>query len=289
MPERIDYTGYENEYIKVNCITNDKITQKLNIGLKNRTEFWNCTCKKCGKTFNTRKTNVEKIKSCGCSRRYKNIVPIGTKYGSLTVVGIDWDRTKEYYNKGKQIGMFYFCQCDCGSPIKSYRYNSIKFGHTKSCGCSKFNNPLIIEDLTGKTFNRLTVIGRDVDRDKNKTKGSNCHWLCKCSCGNPKLKSVTGWQLKSGKTKSCGCYSSELTIARNKDTSIKRNRPEKYKNNSPEYNDNVIKVWDENHEYSFIIDKEDWDIVSKWYWRKDLSKKNKNKQYWVTNQKKRRY
>ncbi len=48
---------------------------------------------------------------------------------------IDWERTQTEYDKGHQLGVFYKCQCECGN-IKTYRLNSIKFGHIKSCGCS---------------------------------------------------------------------------------------------------------------------------------------------------------
>ena len=55
-------------------------------------------------------------------------------------------------------------------------------------------------DLTGKRFERLTVIeiaGRDA---KNRIR-----WRCKCDCGNETL--VQTGKLTSGGTKSCGCWS----------------------------------------------------------------------------------
>ena len=53
-------------------------------------------------------------------------------------------------------------------------------------------------DLTGKVFNRLTVI----KRDRNNKYGRRM-WLCQCSCGN--IKPVIGQLLKEGRVKSCGC------------------------------------------------------------------------------------
>ena len=64
-----------------------------------------------------------------------------------------------------------------------------------------------IIDLTGKKFGRLTVIKRVAN------KGKRARWLCKCECG--KTIEVQGTNLKSGNTKSCGCYKSEITIKRN--------------------------------------------------------------------------
>lgn len=54
-------------------------------------------------------------------------------------------------------------------------------------------------DLTGKTFNKLTVIKQD------ETKYTN--WICKCECG--KIKSINGSSIKRGRVKSCGCLQIE--------------------------------------------------------------------------------
>jgi hypothetical protein len=59
-------------------------------------------------------------------------------------------------------------------------------------------------DLTGKTFGRLTVL----DLDKHKTgHGHGRFWQCKCICGNE--TSVASHKLKTGHTKSCGCWQKE--------------------------------------------------------------------------------
>ena len=54
-------------------------------------------------------------------------------------------------------------------------------------------------DLTGKKFGRLTVI----ERSYPNTKWGLPRWLCKCSCGTEKV--IDSSNLKSGRTKSCGC------------------------------------------------------------------------------------
>lgn len=56
-------------------------------------------------------------------------------------------------------------------------------------------------DLTGRKFNRLTVIKRDGSQNKKAV------WLCKCDCG--KEIRVLGVSLLSGNTKSCGCLQRE--------------------------------------------------------------------------------
>ena len=57
-------------------------------------------------------------------------------------------------------------------------------------------------DLTGQVFSRLTVISR-----AENNKDGNVQWNCLCICGN-ETKALTG-DLKSGKTKSCGCLNIE--------------------------------------------------------------------------------
>lgn len=54
------------------------------------------------------------------------------------------------------------------------------------------------KDLTGNRFCRLTVIEK---AGINSSRGAT--WLCKCECGS--YVTVDGSNLKSGRTKSCGC------------------------------------------------------------------------------------
>lgn len=55
------------------------------------------------------------------------------------------------------------------------------------------------KDMTGEKEGRLKVLRR-VENDKY----GNARWLCLCDCGNQ--VTVNGQHLRSGKTKSCGCY-----------------------------------------------------------------------------------
>ena len=62
-------------------------------------------------------------------------------------------------------------------------------------------------DMSGQRFGRMLVIDLDVDRiEKRKKSGKKqiLYWNCICDCGNK--KSVDGYSLRSGQTKSCGCY-----------------------------------------------------------------------------------
>lgn len=58
-------------------------------------------------------------------------------------------------------------------------------------------------NLIGQKFGRLTVLKYVYSKYKKR------HWLCQCKCGNVSIVSTS--QLKSGKTKSCGCLRRETT------------------------------------------------------------------------------
>ena len=59
-------------------------------------------------------------------------------------------------------------------------------------------------DLTGKKFDRLTVLRRAPNGNSKQTM-----WICQCECGNTTI--VEGQNLKIGRVKSCGCLRAERT------------------------------------------------------------------------------
>lgn len=203
---------------------------------------------------------------------------IGKKYNYLTITDIDFEKSYDSYFNKTYHRIYVKTKCECGNIPPSNQLTSIKTGHIKSCGCSRFNNPLTIKDLTGQKFGKLTVIGRDVERDKSNMlngKHSPVHWLCRCDCGNPNLSSVVGYQLKTGRTQSCGCYASEQISKRNKKYSTKTNIV-------IDNEDGTYYLLDENNN-KCLIDKADYEIIKNWYWRKINKRGNINKGYWITN------
>jgi len=66
-----------------------------------------------------------------------------------------------------------------------------------------------VKDILGKRFSRLTVIAR-----AGSDNGGSAKWLCKCVCGMKRI--IYSHSLVSGKTKSCGCLSKEVTGAMNR-------------------------------------------------------------------------
>lgn len=115
----------------------------------------------------------------------------GRIFGRLRVIGFA-------HTNGRRNACWY-CVCECGAQVIATSPNLIT-GTTKSCGCMRRN---IRNDLTGRTFGRLTVVSFS---HKNKT--GSAYWLCRCECG--KLVTVQGGSLCNGNSKSCGCLGREL-------------------------------------------------------------------------------
>lgn len=67
------------------------------------------------------------------------------------------------------------------------------------------------EDLSGKIFGRLVVLEQTEDYVSPKGK-HHSRWLCKCNCGSSDKIIVAGYNLKSGKTLSCGCLRKENAV-----------------------------------------------------------------------------
>lgn len=73
-------------------------------------------------------------------------------------------------------------------------------------------------DIKGKKYGRLTVV-KDVGCDRF----GQIIWECLCDCGN--TCTVKGADLRSGNTKSCGCYNAEKKTARIKKQTVNHSNP----------------------------------------------------------------
>lgn len=142
-------------------------------------------------------------KSCGCSRKGKEINPkmgkpkmdiIGMKLNKLTVISED-EETK--------AGVV---RCECGTEytipnIRGRVATLRKNGMCKKCRAKE--RPKKYTDIEPKTkFDYLTVIKRVEDNDYGEAQ-----YECRCQCGTKKI--VTGKNLANRKTKSCGCIKSQ--------------------------------------------------------------------------------
>ena len=96
----------------------------------------------------------------------------------------------------KKRGRVYKCKCNCGVIVD---LPGIYLGRGyKSCGClQKENRQRNIP--SGTVFGRLKVIEK-----ANLIHGRGYKYLCQCECGEQ--VNILGSHLRSGDTKSCGCF-----------------------------------------------------------------------------------
>ena len=105
-------------------------------------------------------------------------------------------------------------------------------------------------DLTGKKFGRLTVLGLA------EKKGKKRMWRCICSCPLKKEIIVSGSNLVTGHTTSCGCYMKERTSKTHK------------KYNDYEVQEDYVIMYTTKGE-PFFVDLEDFWKVKNICWHKD--------------------
>lgn len=134
----------------------------------------------------------------------------GQKFGRLTVLSL-----VPREERPDQKHAYWYCQCDCGTIKKVESYH-LRKGQIQSCGCystEKFieynksdkHKQDVSEQKTkseiGNIYGQLTVL----ERANNRRYGCAA-WKCKCSCGNEII--VSGRELRTGDTQSCGCLKS---------------------------------------------------------------------------------
>lgn len=61
------------------------------------------------------------------------------------------------------------------------------------------------QDITGNKYNRWTVL----HKSENKSNRGRWLWVCQCDCGA--IREIEANSLKSGNSKSCGCWKRERT------------------------------------------------------------------------------
>jgi len=155
----------------------------------------------------------------------------GKKFNMLTVIEPSHSTYRINKNGKKIKDNFWKAKCDCGNDTVVHARNLLT-KHTISCGCQRSN----VVDISGKKFNRLIAI-EHVGSSKQRA----AKWRCVCDCGNESI--VTANSLKSGNTKSCGCYIKEW----NRKPKPKRR---KYKNRPKYYSrwyDMKMRCYDESH------------------------------------------
>lgn len=115
------------------------------------------------------------------------------KFGRLTPLYVS--------GRSKNKTLIWHCACDCGNETDVFSTN-LRSGKTTSCGC--LQKEKVSKDIIGQKFGYLTVLSQE-----GKTKNGQLKWKCKCDCGT--IIVVEGTKLRSGNTKSCGCFQKEQT------------------------------------------------------------------------------
>lgn len=156
--------------------------------------YWKCKCS-CGNIKSIRGSALKAglSKSCGCKKNRKDIK--GQKFDHL--IALEPTEQKSYGS------IVWKCQCDCGNIT----YKSVqKLNEKKNLSCGCVSSCLKKESLIGQQFGKLTVISLDKEKTNNDIYNRS-FWICKCECGS--IKSISGNNLRTYQTLSCGCLSSQ--------------------------------------------------------------------------------
>lgn len=118
---------------------------------------------------------------------------VGREFGKLIVI-----RQASSNERGRAQ---WVCRCTCSdSKYVVILGNHLLSGNTRSCGCEKLTGARRYNasfDITGKTFNRLTVL-----------QWCGMYSLCRCTCGTE--KKISSSAVRSGNIRSCGCIKREM-------------------------------------------------------------------------------
>lgn len=117
----------------------------------------------------------------------------GQEIGPYKIVFLEYlPKEKGKKRKGKFI-------CPYDNTVFECVVHDVNNGKTRSCGCYKKKNTsrLHKENLLGKRFGHLTIIGEATNSSCNRTR-----WHCKCDCGRE--KDVITQLLKEYRTTTCG-------------------------------------------------------------------------------------
>lgn len=159
-------------------------------------------CQECLKPIVCNLSQSKKRKYCGykcrakMSSRVLNKKIDGMTFGRWTVI-----RQVENSDKGSTRCL---CRCACGTEKIVFK-TGLMGGVSKSCGCwhkevsAKHASKVFSKPIPkGTRFHRLVVIRA------NGCKGGSITYLCQCDCG--RKATIRSAYLRSGNTKSCGCW-----------------------------------------------------------------------------------
>ena len=162
-----------------------------------------CKCD-CGEEYITRGSWLKCGKSSCCNQCSKAKVSLKK---TIDLTNLHFGRWTVLEKVGtEKAGTYWKCRCDCGTE-KIIRGTSLTSGNSISCGCyalEKLREDRLL-NLTGKKFDRLTVLCQVEDFISPINGKRRSRWKCQCDCGNQKV--IQKDSLMNG-TISCGCLNS---------------------------------------------------------------------------------
>lgn len=106
--------------------------------------------------------------------------------------------------KAKDNCILYQCKCIHCGHIEDVASNVLRSNRKHCSNCHIRKTTMI--DMTGQVFGFLKVLERDMSPEHTGHE-NDAYWHCQClKCGS--IKSIRGFSLRSGRTKSCGCIKS---------------------------------------------------------------------------------
>lgn len=162
------------------------VIKPLNKRGNNGSIVWECLCD-CGEKCEVSSKYLIGGQRTTCTKCSKSEDLINQKFGKLTVI-------ESLNKKNKNGSTIWKCICDCGTII-NVNAGDLKSGHTKSCGCLRYEQ----KDITNQKFGHLTAL-----YFSGYTPSKRIKWHCICDCG--KEIDVLKESLISGHTTSCGCH-----------------------------------------------------------------------------------
>ena len=170
---------------------------------------WHVKCD-CGEERVVQGSNLRSghTTSCGCfSHEQASLQHLddltGRRFGRLVVVS-----RAENDRRGNAR---WHVKCGCGEE-RVVSGAHLRSGNTTSCGCRRREQASLqhLDDLTSRRFGRLVVVSRAGNSRRGKAR-----WRVKCDCCEERV--ISGDNLRSGHTTSCGCYNREVLSAQRGD------------------------------------------------------------------------
>lgn len=181
-----------------------------------RKKYYTCMCQKCNTIVECRSDEIKKYGhsgKCNCEKtkssktkpdeeRIKEDLT-GETFGAVTVV-----KLSHIDNNGHSMWVY---KCNkCGNTGVTSRSNLLSGNTTQCPSCArKLVGLKLRDDLTGKVFGKLHVIGLD-ENATEKSNRNDIFWKCYCeNCGQTKIFSSHNLKHRSNPT--CGCISNSQT------------------------------------------------------------------------------